>query len=434
MFTRDISLEDCILDLIDNSIDGLVRTRKLDISSVILQENTMAATSKKANLLQIDISYSETHFEIKDNCGGIRRKDALEDVFNFGHAPGVTGGTLGVYGIGLKRAIFKLGEVFDMKSQTIEDGFAVVKLNVKDWAEKDDDLEDWKIPLVFTGGADSEKHAGTTIKITKLRPEVVMRIKDGVLEQKLRSVISRTYALFIGRYVSITLNGKEIVGFEIPLGKSNEVEPAYDIFEDDGVKIELFASLAIRKEQEWKAETAGWYVLCNGRVVVAADKTELTGWGAGSLPQFHSKFRGFIGVAFFRSKDPMSLPWTTSKRGLNQESRVYQNARNRMRGIARPIITFLDSVYKTEMPEDSAGRTIANAVKPVSLSQISLKPATVFAVHPASRSVPTKVSIQFSAEKANVETIRKHLKAYSWGANRIGEHTFNHFLKTECPE
>jgi len=30
MFTRDISLEDCILDLIDNSIDSLVRTKDLD--------------------------------------------------------------------------------------------------------------------------------------------------------------------------------------------------------------------------------------------------------------------------------------------------------------------------------------------------------------------------------------------------------------------
>ena len=38
MFTRDISLEDCILDLIDNAIDGLVRTRKIDISASLLQQ------------------------------------------------------------------------------------------------------------------------------------------------------------------------------------------------------------------------------------------------------------------------------------------------------------------------------------------------------------------------------------------------------------
>jgi hypothetical protein len=37
MFTRDISLEDCILDLIDNSIDSLIRARKIDIEKTGLQ-------------------------------------------------------------------------------------------------------------------------------------------------------------------------------------------------------------------------------------------------------------------------------------------------------------------------------------------------------------------------------------------------------------
>jgi len=36
MFTRDISLEDCILDLIDNSIDGLIRTRSIEIGNSLL--------------------------------------------------------------------------------------------------------------------------------------------------------------------------------------------------------------------------------------------------------------------------------------------------------------------------------------------------------------------------------------------------------------
>ncbi len=34
MFTKDIGLEDCILDLIDNSIDGLIRSRKIKLSAL----------------------------------------------------------------------------------------------------------------------------------------------------------------------------------------------------------------------------------------------------------------------------------------------------------------------------------------------------------------------------------------------------------------
>ena len=34
MFTKDISLEDCVLDLIDNSIDGFIRSRHLRLSEI----------------------------------------------------------------------------------------------------------------------------------------------------------------------------------------------------------------------------------------------------------------------------------------------------------------------------------------------------------------------------------------------------------------
>ena len=115
---------------------------------------------------------------------------------------------LGVYGIGLKRAIFKIGELFEMESRTQKDGFTV-KLDVKKWAEKDDTLDDWKIPLTPKAGVSTLKKCGTTIGIKNLRPEVVARINDGGLEQRLRKLISQTYGLFLGRFVEIAVNGSE---------------------------------------------------------------------------------------------------------------------------------------------------------------------------------------------------------------------------------
>lgn len=434
MFTRDVSLEDCVLDLIDNSIDGLVRTRHIDISASLLSEADAPPVELRAELPRIDVNYSERQFEIKDTCGGIPRDHALNDVFNFGHGPDSMGGVLSVYGVGLKRAIFKIGHRFEMKSRTVENGFDV-DLDVLKWSEKDDTLDDWRIPISFTSPAASAPKAGTTIKITKLRSEVIMRIGDGTFQERLRSVISQTYGLFITRYVTVTLNGIEIEPFQLPLAASDEVNPGHDVVEDDGVKIELVASLAQRTNQQWKAEPAGWYVLCNGRIVVAADKTELTGWGFGGFPQFHDgKFRGFVGVAFFTAKNPLLLPWTTTKRGLNRESPVYQSARNRMRGIARPIITFLDGMYKREIPEERIEREIADQVKPVTLASIAAKPSTGFTVKPSKRAPKTTVRIQFDAEKADVERIRKHLRKFGWGANRVGQYTFRYYLDNECPE
>jgi hypothetical protein len=434
MFTRDISLEDCVLDLIDNSIDGLVRTREIDISSSLLDEANAKNFPPSAGLPRIEVSYTKSHFEIKDTCGGIPRDHALKDVFNFGHSPDAMGGVLGVYGVGLKRAIFKLGENFEMKSRTVDNGFDV-NLNVREWSKKDDALDDWRIPITFASSAPSLKKAGTSIRVTNLRKEVTMRMDDGTFQERLKSVISQTYGLFIKRYVIITLNGLELEPFQIPLAASAEVQPAHDVFEEHGVRVELFASLAERKNQQWKAEPAGWYVLCNGRIVVAADKGELTGWGTAGFPQFHDgKFRGFVGVAFFKAKDPALLPWTTTKRGLNRESPVYQSARNRMRGIGRPIITFLDSMYKREMPEEKVEREIADQVKPVSLASIAAQPTTNFTLTPTKRAPKTTVKIQYDAEKVDIERIRKHLKKFTLGANKVGQHTFEFYMKNECPE
>jgi hypothetical protein len=385
----------------------------------------------------IDVSYSTTKFQITDTCGGISRSRALTDVFNFGHAvAGETDGVLGVYGIGLKRAIFKLGNHFQMSSRTDNEGFSV-DLNLKSWVAKDDKLEDWRIPLQYTAGAESQLSAGTDIKITQLRPEVVMRLNDGTLAQRLHGIISQTYGLFIEKYVRIILNGRTVKPFHIPIGDSDQVTPAHDEYKDGKVTVKLFASLAARgPNNTWPSEQAGWYALCNGRIVVAADKTDLTGWGSLGFPQFHDgKHRGFVGVAFFESSDPLALPWTTTKRGLYRESPVYLHARNRMIGVARPIIKFLDSLYKSDSPEEPAGREIANAVTRTGLSQIASRPVTSFTITTTGKKRPkTTVRVQYDAEMADIQRVRAHVKKPGWGANQVGKYTFDYYLKTECPD
>jgi len=404
--------------------------------SSLLDLNSNGDSDSNVKLPFIDVSYSSRRFEITDTCGGISRESALNDVFNFGHAPGEVGGALGVYGIGLKRAIFKLGNQFEMVSRTEREGFTV-NLDVKRWAEEDEDLEDWRIPLQYTTGANSASTAGTRIKITKLRPEVVMRLDDGTFAQRLYQIISQTYGLFIGKYVRITLNDRRVDPFHIPIGDSNQVTPAHDEYKDGEVNVKLFASLAARgSNQVWRSEPAGWYALCNGRIVVAGDKTELTGWGTLGFPQFHEgKHRGFVGVAFFQSSNPLALPWTTTKRGLHRESPVYLHARNRMIGVAKPILRFLDNMYKPDSPEEPAGRAVANQVTRTDLSKIASRPMTPFSVRVVpSRRPKTTVRVQYDAEMAEVQRVRKQVRQPGWSAGQVGKYTFDYYLETECPK
>jgi hypothetical protein len=439
MFTRDISLEDCVLDLIDNSIDGLIRFKQIDLSGNLLKEHKPLSPKELDDLPKIEITYNSkgNQFKIQDACGGITRKHAQNEIFNFGHAEGDVEGTLGVYGIGLKRAIFKLGNVFNMESKTVDEGFAVKGLNLKKWAEKDDDIKDWVIPLTFIPGSASKTTAGTTITMTELRPEVIMRMDDGTFDTLLYSTISQSYSLFLNKYVHIILNGTTVSPFPIPLGQSLQVTPAHDEYQARDVKVSILASLAQRNAKgEWPLEPAGWYVLCNGRIVVAANKTELTGWDTPGCPAWHnSKHRGFVGIVLFQSPNALSLPWTTTKRGLNRESAAYINARNRMKGVAKPILSFLDRMYKNEVPEEIAEREIAADVKSVSLSSIASKPQTQFKVdYTHVRTPKTTVRVQYDAEMSALDRIRKKLNKSSLGAGKVGKFTFDYYLKTECPK
>ena len=125
MFTRDISLEDCLLDLIDNSIDSHLVRKNIEIAPLIFGNHR--GTRSRGS---IKVRCSEERIQVSDDCGGIDYRDALTNVFCFGHDPaGDKSKRLGAYGIGLKRAMFKMGEQIDIRSQTSDNGFEM-SLNV----------------------------------------------------------------------------------------------------------------------------------------------------------------------------------------------------------------------------------------------------------------------------------------------------------------
>ncbi len=71
MLVRDIPLEQAVLDLLDNSIDGAKRINGEDLSG-----------------RKVDIDVNAEHFRIRDNCGGFDRAEAKDYAFRFGRAPG----------------------------------------------------------------------------------------------------------------------------------------------------------------------------------------------------------------------------------------------------------------------------------------------------------------------------------------------------------
>ena len=128
MLTRDIELGDAILDLLDNCLDGILRTA---------EENADGDRPYDGYRAVLEISPEE--FSIKDNCGGIPMETAERYAFAMGRppdAPDHAAATIGMYGIGMKRAIFKLGTNAVVESRFgEEDGFWVEF--TPDWMAED---------------------------------------------------------------------------------------------------------------------------------------------------------------------------------------------------------------------------------------------------------------------------------------------------------
>lgn len=115
MLTRDIKLEEAILDLLDNCVDGILRSKKRN------------SGKKPYEGFKAEIAFKKDSFMISDNCGGIPWS-LHSYAFRMGRAsdhPADASGTVGVYGIGLKRAIFKMGKDCLISTQNGEHGYDV---------------------------------------------------------------------------------------------------------------------------------------------------------------------------------------------------------------------------------------------------------------------------------------------------------------------
>ncbi|MEL6855788.1 MAG: ATP-binding protein, partial [Cyanobacteria bacterium J06607_13] len=129
MLTRDIDIKDAILDLLDNCIDGIQRSTRGQELSERPYEGFWA-----------NIELSDKVFLIEDNCGGIPLTVAERYAFRMGKPKGIKDDddilTIGTYGIGMKRAIFKMGKAAEVFSETTEDAF---KVSIQpNWLASDD--------------------------------------------------------------------------------------------------------------------------------------------------------------------------------------------------------------------------------------------------------------------------------------------------------
>ncbi len=123
--------------------------------------------------------------------------------------------------------------------------------------------------------------------------------------------------------------------------KSKDIQPYEKQIIDDSSRITIVAGITNKGEPN----KAGWYIYCNGRLVLYADKTELTGWGVENRV-FHYSLAEFRGYVYFESQNLLELPWNTTKTGIDTSNRLYVIARQSMSEAMKQVIKVIDEVKR----------------------------------------------------------------------------------------
>lgn len=421
MLTRDIELEDALLDLIDNCLDGAIRSGHKGNGE--FPYLGYAAT----------LTISEDFFCIEDNCGGIPKNIGERYAFSMGRPTAdqdADAGTIGMYGIGMKRAIFKIGS--DGKVETHNDVPFWVEFSSA-WMQN----EDWEDLPMFAPEVEIIK--GTTrISIKDLREDVKARFSEQAWIEDFMKRVSQHYAIIISKGFEVFV--KKTLGdapsrvpaetFSLLSSKdasTNGLHPHYYSGEIDGVRFEIYAGLyrqllspeELETEEETRgsADNAGWTVACNDRVVIWKDKTRLTGWGEANVPNYHGQFIPVTGIVLFSCDDTSKLPLTTTKRGIDAASNVYLSVKDYMRDATKEMAGFTnkwkkfpedrETVYKSSvalsLPE--LRKTMESAKLETNRKNPSVR--TFLPALPEPKQQATSTRVSFTAEQEDIKLLSR---------------------------
>jgi len=416
MITRDISLRDCIFDLLDNAIDGARRTPATGSGSQFAHH-------------KIKLSFDSEHFRIEDNCGGIKLSDAIDYAFHFGrkpHSPADVRGGIGLYGIGMKRAIFKIGKYCEVVSHAADASFKVI-LDVPDWeAQTSWDFEYADVTPIADKGA--------SISITKLNDGILQMLGDPGFKNELVKDIARDYAFFIHQGLQIEVCDSIVPSYKFQLVTSDQVAPAVETYDDDGVSVRILVGLVDALPDDipdelrpTDVERYGWFVICNDRMGLAADKTERTVWGDDDFKVWHPQYNGFAGFVFFYSEDQSKLPWTTTKRELDAASPLYRRAISKMK-----ILTDQFTKYTNTRKHDlDAARQAEVRKSLVEVSEFTVVQPLKMPILNAVSQRSDLISICYKRRKSEVEEVKRHLGRPGMSSTEMGIKTFEYFCEVE---
>lgn len=440
MLVRDIELIPAILDLVDNSIDGAKRLRP------------STGGKDRFHGLYVRLDLGAEQFRIQDNCGGITVDHAREYAFRFGRPAGRPGpeGEVGQFGVGMKRALFKLGSAFWIESVAAHSSF-VLPVDVEEWAGERS--SDWSFEFQEVAEADENPEAdlGTTIEVTSLHPGVAADLGNARFLARLRAALELRHQEALQNALEIHLGAATLELIVPALRSSEDLRPLHierELSQNGGtVKMSLYAGLEGREsgepvDDDSDAETfkqpsrAGWYLFCNDRLLFAAEQSALTGWGVAAAA-YHPQYRLFRGYVYLTAADSSLLPWNTTKTGVDEDSAIFRQVQHEMFDALRMVQVVINRA-KTERqdrdPDDRPVLTAMASAPAVPLADVEPSATAVAPQDPPRRRARKARGrrVAYNVDPDEFEEVATELETES--AADVGRMTFNYFYEREVPD
>lgn len=297
MLIKDITLRDAIGDLVDNAVDA--------IKAVAAEKNNLKGYS-------VEVVLDENSFFIKDNGQGMSTEVARTTAFNFGKAKEhkLIDNSIGQFGIGMKRAFFKIGTSIAVHSVTSDSQFDI-DINVPAWLS----LDKWEFSFKEDTLQEKTPQNGATgfsVRITDLSDDAKASFVNGQFVNLLQKEIEYEHMLNIGKGLTIIINGYKLRETNVALVYNNEIKPTYWEKVTDDLTVKIMAGISTKSEDE-----GGWYVFCNDRLILAKDKSANTVWTGSKgdgVPLWHAQYHRFRGFVFLRQKTLQSFPGIPPRR------------------------------------------------------------------------------------------------------------------------
>lgn len=200
-----------------------------------------------------------------------------------------------------------------------------------------------------------------------------------------------------------------------------------DEVDGDSVSIEIIGGMAAPPPETIDPDESdegdrryGWYVVCNGRIVLAADKSAITGWGTEGWPQWHYQYAGFIGVVLFTAANASALPLTTTKRSVDNSSEIYRHARPQMREVSKNWIAYTNQ-RKQALDEAKKKESAAVAVPLALIARQSAVTLPTLIAKP----IEKPANVNYSVPVMRLKRLAKHLGSINMAYREVGLKTFD---------